>query len=289
MNVAVKPEADRTMACPACGRSTNHRFLYSKNGCDILQCVECHLGRTQASDFDPGAYYTDSYFSGGHPDGYANYLGAESVLRREFAREVAFIRSYRASGRLIEIGCAYGFFLQEAKRYFSVAGIEFAEEAAAYCWDNSLDVRTGVADESTLAALGNAEVFVLLDVIEHLPDPYQTLSLCARHLNPGGIIVLTTGDFASPLARWSGPAWRLMTPPQHLWFFTPASFRAASTRLGLAVESLDHPWKIVPLSLISFQLRRMFGISPVKQSKTERMGLPVNLFDAMRVVLRKPS
>jgi hypothetical protein len=33
----------------------------------------------------------------------------------------------------------------------------------------------------------------------------------------------------------------------------------------------------------------MFGISPVKQSKTERMGLPVNLFDAMRVVLRKPS
>src|SRR5829696_7018056 len=120
MNVAVKPEAGPTLACPACGRSTHHRFLYSKNGCDILQCVKCHLGRTQASDFDPGAYYTDSYFSGGHPDGYANYLGAESVLRREFAREVAFIRSYHSSGRLIEIGCAYGFFLQEAKRYFSV-------------------------------------------------------------------------------------------------------------------------------------------------------------------------
>ena len=33
----------------------------------------------------------------------------------------------------------------------------------------------------------------------------------------------------------------------------------------------------------------MLGISPVKQSKTERMGLPVNLFDAMRVVLRKPA
>lgn len=288
MNIAVELDSGRTLPCPACGRSTVHRFMYSKNGCDILQCVECRLGRTQASGFDPGAYYTDSYFSGGHADGYANYLGAEAVLRREFAREVEFIRSYRPSGKLIEIGCAYGFFLQEAKRYFEVAGIEFAEDAAAYCRVNGFDVRTGVADEATLAALGNADVFVLLDVIEHLPDPYDTLARCARRLNPGGVIVLTTGDFASALARWSGPAWRLMTPPQHLWFFTPDSFKASSSRLGLSLESLDHPWKIVPLSLINFQLRRMFGMPGAKQSKTERLGLPVNLFDAMRAVLRKP-
>jgi SAM-dependent methyltransferase len=263
--------------------------MYSKNHCDILQCMECRLGRTQAGNFDPGAYYTDSYFSGGHADGYANYLGAEPVLRREFAREVKFIRSYCASGRLIEIGCAYGFFLQEAKRHFQVAGIEFADDAAAHGRRNGLDIRTGAADESTLVELGNSDVFVLLDVIEHLPDPYETLSLCARHLKPGGVIVLTTGDFASPVARWSGPAWRLMTPPQHLWFFTPTSFAALASRLGFAVEALDHPWKIVPLSLIGFQLRRMLRMSAAPRSKTERLGLPVNLFDAMRVVLRKPS
>jgi SAM-dependent methyltransferase len=289
MNAVVSPQSVHTLPCPACGRSSDHRFMYSKNGCDILQCRECHLGRTEAADFDPSAYYTDSYFSGGHADGYANYQGAEPILRREFAREVKFIRSYCSSGKLIEIGCAYGFFLQEAKRYFDVAGIEFADDAAAHGRRNSLDVRTGVADESTLAEFGNADVFVLLDVIEHLPEPYETLSLCARHLKPGGIIVLTTGDFASPVARWSGPAWRLMTPPQHLWFFTPGSFRALASRLGLALESLDHPWKIVPLSLINFQLRRIFGLPGAQHRKTERLGLPVNLFDAMRVVLRKPS
>jgi len=54
------------------------------------------------------------------------------VLRREFANTVDFIRKYRASGRLLDVGCAYGFFLQEARPYFDVAGIEIAEEAATF-------------------------------------------------------------------------------------------------------------------------------------------------------------
>jgi SAM-dependent methyltransferase len=263
--------------------------MYSKNGCQILACSTCGLGRTDATDFDPDAYYTESYFCGGHADGYADYLSAEPVLRREFAATVKFIRSFRSCGRLIELGCAYGFFLQEAKAHFEVAGVELAAEAAAHARQAGLNVVTGIADKSTLSNLGNADVFVLLDVIEHLPDPLETLSLCVRHLNPGGVVVLTTGDFASPLARWAGAGWRLMTPPQHLWFFTPESIRRMASRLGLAVENLGHPWKLVPISLVSFQLRRMLGLPPARTGKGAGFGLPVNLFDAMRVVLRKAS
>ena len=52
--------------------------------------------------------------------------------------------------------------------------------------------------------IGHVDVIVLFDVIEHLPDPRETLALCHRYLNPGGIIVLTTGDFGSALARLAG-------------------------------------------------------------------------------------
>jgi len=38
------------------------------------------------------------------------------VLRREFARTVEFIRHRKPQGCLLEIGCAYGFFLDEARR-----------------------------------------------------------------------------------------------------------------------------------------------------------------------------
>jgi len=274
--------------CPACARTTAHILRFQKNGSDILQCSACGLGRAETTDFDPTTYYTADYFSGGHADGYSDYLGAEAVLRREFASTVDFIRDFRTGGKLLEIGCAYGFFLQEAGRHFEVAGIELADDAAAHCLRKGLHVLQGVANQANLDQMGCVDVIVLLDVIEHLPQPRETLDLCSRHLNPGGVIVISTGDFASMIARLSGPKWRLMTPPQHLWYFTPDSMRRMSAILGLATERLDHPWKTVPASLILFQLRRMFGIGGAPVTAGSSIAVPINLFDAMRIVLRKP-
>jgi SAM-dependent methyltransferase len=253
-----------------------------------LQCEECGLGRAETAAFDPFDYYSQEYFSGGRPDGYADYLGTEPVLRREFARVLAFLRLYCSRGRLLEIGCAYGFFLQEARRHFDVLGIELAEEAAAYCRRSGLNVLQGGADEDKFRRLGALDVIVLLDVIEHLPNPRETIDLCSHYLNPGGVLLLTTGDFGSIVARLIGANWRLMTPPQHLWFFTRQSINCFSASTGLKLVSYDHPWKLVPLSLIAFQLARLLGKQPIRHLQASRFGIPVNLFDSMRVVLRKP-
>lgn len=284
------PDTCQILPCPACGSPTRQRYLYSKEACDILRCEQCGLGRTETAEFNPTNYYGKDYFSGGYLDGYADYLGAEPVLRREFARAVAFLRQHCAGGRLLEIGCAYGFFLQEAKMYFfDVAGIELAEDAAAYCRCMGLNVLDGAPDEDKFRLLGTMDAIVLLDVIEHLPDPRQTIELCSRHLSPGGALLLTTGNFGSLFARITGASWRLMTPPQHLWFFTRESMKHLSTGVGLEFVTCDHPWKLVPLSLILFQLARILGMEPTKRPQASRFGVPVNLFDAMRVVLRKPA
>jgi SAM-dependent methyltransferase len=285
----VTPGTKNHDVCVACGQVSVHRLLFKKNGCDIVRCEQCGLGRAETTGFDPESYYTNDYFSGKRPDGYADYAGAEQILRREFARSLKFIRKFRASGRLLEVGCAYGYFLQEAKPFFEVSGVELAEDAAEHCRRSGLMVFTGQADENLLGQLGALDVIVLLDVIEHLPCPRDTIALLVDHLNPGGIIVITTGDFGSLSSRVAGAQWRLMTPPQHLWFFSQVSMRGMAISLGLEVEHLDHPWKIVPLSLISFQLARMAGLRPERMTASGRLGLPVNLFDAMRVVLRKPS
>jgi SAM-dependent methyltransferase len=279
---------DITRDCPACNRRTEHTFRFTINGCDILECRSCGLGRAEARGFDASGYYTDDYFCGRRADGYADYLAAEPVLRREFARTLDFIRRYIPRGRLIELGCAYGFFLKEAAHIFNVAGIELAQGAVEHARRAGLKVIQGVADEATLAAIGPADVVVMLDVIEHLPDPGATLALCHRHLNPGGIVVITTGDFGSVAARLTGAKWRLMTPPQHLWFFTKGSVSRMAGHLGFAVEHVNHPWKIVPASLILFQLQRMLGVGAgTLANAVSRFGIPINLFDAMRIVLRK--
>jgi SAM-dependent methyltransferase len=277
-----------SFSCPACGRETQFDFRFTKNQCDIRQCTSCGLGRAETAHFDPSTYYTEDYFDGGYVDGYADYKSAEPVLRQEFARTVQFVRRFQASGRLLELGCAYGFFLQEAKRYYTTSGIELAKAAAEHCRSSGLNVLAGPINAANLERLGQQDVIVMLDVIEHLPDPFSTLTLCAHHLDRGGILVVTTGDFGSAVAKVSGKAWRLMTPPQHLWYFTTDSVRRLAARTGLTVEYVDHPWKLVPASLIVFQLKRMLGIDARRSHRGSSFGLPVNLFDAMRVVMRKP-
>ena len=82
---------------PACGYATSHAFRFRINDCDILQCRECGLGRTETSAFDSAAYYTEDYFSGRRSDGYSDYLGAEPVLRREFVARDEGVDTYRES------------------------------------------------------------------------------------------------------------------------------------------------------------------------------------------------
>ena len=48
------------------------------------------------------------------------------------------------------------------------------------------------------------DVITLWDIIEHLPSPCATLSAAAELLEPGGHLVLTTGDASSAVARHSG-------------------------------------------------------------------------------------
>jgi SAM-dependent methyltransferase len=214
---------------------------------------------------------------------------AREVLHSQFQQDVALLNKLGAKrGRLLELGCAYGFFLDQAKDYYEVSGVELCEAAVQACKARGhLDVYHGQVSKESLARFEKVDVVVMLDVIEHLADPLEALEAAADKLNVGGLLLLTTGDFASLLARVAGSRWRLMTPPQHLWFFTPRSFEVLSSRLHMEVIYLDHPWKRVPFGLIIYQLCRFLSIQPTLPAWVHRFGIPVNLFDAMRIVFRK--
>ena len=285
------PGVDRNSYCRVCDRVTGHRLCFRKQDCDILKCHECGLGSADTKDFDPAAYYTDAYFDGGYGDGYADYAGSEAVLRREFRDTLRHLKRFVGSGRLLEVGCAYGFFLLEAKSSFQVAGIEAAEGAVRACHARGLsDVRVGLIDRMTIAEFPPMDAIVLLDVIEHLAAPDEAFRLLSSKLKPGGMLLLTTGDWNSLVGRAFGSRWRLMTPPQHLFYFTARSLRILGQRYGLQVVDVGHPWKTVPLSLVAHQLRRMIGLAaepPRASGHLSGVGIPVNLFDAIRVVYRK--
>ena len=103
-------------------------------------------------------------------------------------------------------------------------------------------------------------------------------------------MILTTPDFASPLARIGGRWWRNMTPPHHLWYLTPESLARLAAACGLTIAQVAHPWKRIPAALALQLLGRAAGVRWPQSlmSAANRVGIAVNLFDSMRVVLRKP-
>jgi hypothetical protein len=62
-------------------------------------------------------------------DGYDDYIGSEAFLAREYSARLAVIRTYQPRGLLFEIGCASGEFLQQARRYYSVYGVDVSDFA----------------------------------------------------------------------------------------------------------------------------------------------------------------
>lgn len=279
------------LTCLICNKQTEIRRLFYKSRMPVYKCQECGLGFAIPHSFDSESYYDASYFNGGRSDGYSDYVGARDVLHNQFRSELRHLKQLGADGGvLIELGCAYGYFLEIAQHEYSVYGLEICEDAVASCNARGLKgVRHGAISLDAFGFAPDADVIVLLDVIEHLPDPKAALEAASAKLRPEGLLLITTGDFSSLCARVMGRHWRLMTPPQHLWFFTPQSLARIGRDLGLEVVQLDHPFKMVPLGLVAYQLCRYLSLSLCLPSWMHRVGLPINLFDAMRVVFRKKS
>lgn len=221
-------------ACKVCDRRSP-ALLYRKQGFAIVRCAGCGLVFTgeDPSSIDFTRLYDEAYYTGGHSEVFSDYIGQEPARRASARRRLWPLRWRRHSGRLLDVGCAAGFFLAEARRHYEVKGVELSEFSSRYAREQlHLDVVTGTLEQAKLPS-DHFDVITLWDVIEHVPDPVQVLADAARVLKPGGELVLTTGDIDSPQALRMGADWSLMTPPWHLYFFSRSTMTHAGQRAGL--------------------------------------------------------
>lgn len=274
--------------CNLCQRRRLCVLLYWAHGQEIVRCNECRLvfvAPEALSASQLTRLYSQEYFEGGLADGYTDYSASEKTLRRQARRLLRRLRRYQPDGTLLELGCAYGFFLLEARAFFEAKGVEISTFAAQQARRRGLDVLAGDFQALSFPS-GSCSVVCLFDCIEHLADPFAYLWKISSVLRPRGIVALTTGDIASLYGRLSGRRWRLMTPPQHLFFFSKATLASMLEKIGFQVLEVSYPWKIVPWRLVLYQLspRLKAALGPIGRLP---LSLYVNLFDAMFVIARK--
>lgn len=230
-----------TPVCELCG-GIDHAPMWEVDGIHIVRCLACRLVfvRDAADPEALRALYDDGYFNDASTPGYDGYPEAETRKRHHFGTLLDRLEEMIAPGALLEVGCAYGFFLDEARRRgWAVRGIEPSRVASAHArTELGLDVEPG-----PLAALrpgpASVDAVVMWDVIEHLPDPRQTLEAAWAALRPGGIIGMSTGDVESLSARIQGRDWSLLTPPWHLFYFSRRTLTALLSDVGFDVVHMD--------------------------------------------------
>lgn len=182
--------------------------------------------------------YGDEYF-----EAYAggDYVGAERQRRHESRLRVELLASVSAPpARLLEIGAAAGFFLDEARaRGYEGVGIEPNAAMATHARETlALDVRTGVLGEVEIEP-ASFDAACAFHVVEHLPEPLASLRTIREALRPGGHLLIEVPNAESVAARRRGSSWKPLDLPYHVGQYGPRSLRALLERSGMEVLRVD--------------------------------------------------
>lgn len=249
--------------CSLCG-SDNIKLLYKKGDFNILKCNSCRFIFNDRWNILSDEIRFDSEKSL-NVDKVKTRFNEEKVLYYErFRKELLGISRFKKIGKILDIGCGYGYFLELAKKEgWETRGIDCDKSAVEFCKEFlSLEVTCGKLDEKQYPEK-HFDVVTLFHALEHIPDFQQTISKVKKIIKPHGLIVIdvpNVNDLRRVLLRqdWA------MFKEEHLWYFSVPTIRLLLERYGFRIlEIRPHGG-----SEISFTLDRIFKIDTKKLHST---------------------
>ena len=163
-------------------------------------------------------------------------------LRDIGCRSVMWVPA-RIRGKLLDVGCGAGAFLNRMQRLgWEVSGVEADTKAARIAQSvlKSNDIHVGQVEDSGFKEK-SFDVITMSHVIEHLLEPIKTLTACHRILKPGGLLVITTPNSNSLGRRRFKELWRGWEPPRHIHIFNPRTLASIAIKAGYRVKSIKTP------------------------------------------------
>lgn len=175
----------------------------------VFVCGDCRTLQIAEVPSDLGQFYPSDYYP--IPDSRITPLMASAEGER-FKLEI--VQRFVRTGRLLEIGPAVGgFALLASDAGFDVDTVEMDARCCEFLRNTITLSATQATDAAAfLVDSGPFDVIALWHVLEHLPDPSETLRAAAQGLSEGGILVIAVPNpnpFSSLCSAPSGPIWTL--------------------------------------------------------------------------------
>ena len=188
----------------------------------IRKCKSCRLRFVSPLGNFHGENETKEYFLSEYLPLHEANWGNSLAERRAHLQMIQKYFPLPLRPKLLDVGCALGFMLQEAKAAgWEATGVETSPFAAKYAEDHSgCGVYPGTLHQANFNS-DSFDVVTLMDVIEHLPDPCALVDEIYRVLRPGGALFLTTPNFGSLFVTFYGANAYGIGPEEHVSYFQP--------------------------------------------------------------------
>jgi 2-polyprenyl-3-methyl-5-hydroxy-6-metoxy-1,4-benzoquinol methylase len=246
-------EWPRFETCPVCAART--RPFATIRHLPHDRCRAC--GFTFTNPYPPETVCDQFYNS----DFYSNYRTLEAHRRREDryfsvsmytdSRELARMIASYSPEQLLDYGCGTGAFLALLRDEFAIQGdgLEIGEIARETARDYGLDVASSL-DELASASY---DMVLLLEVIEHVPNPSKFFEEVAKLLRIGGRVVITTPAVDNILASRIPQLCGHYTAPSHVSLFTTEAMRQLLARFSFEPVRLatDPAWGVARAAALS--------------------------------------
>ena len=166
---------------------------------------------------------------------------------KQFSDEIEVIHGYVSPGRVLDIGCAFGFFLDVASENgWETYGVEISEYAARHIGDRH-NVSIGELSEAKFPD-NSFDLITLWDVIEHVANPPELLAESHRILKEDGLLFVNLPNKDDLFLKVKSTLYRLMGGrairlrghfTHHIYYFSPRTIERLLSQCGFRIVKME--------------------------------------------------
>jgi len=220
--------------CNLCG-SDYFNSLCKIEPFNIVKCKKC--GLVYVNPRQMGEKLLEKYEQPILED---NFQSMKDQRISNFKRNLYSLRHFKKGGKILDIGCSYGIFLDIARKDgWDTFGVELSKAASTYAKNKlGLNVFCGALEDAKFEN-SSFDAITMWEVLEHVPDPTSFLKEVNRILKNNGVIGISVPNFYWFYSKNPRMKEEYLKPAIHLFHFSPSTLKKLLLKTGYKVLAIN--------------------------------------------------